>query len=301
MTRRGALGVKIVVTGAAGFLGSRLVGALLASDTARRHPVRIVAADLVPCPIDDPRVDVRVGTIADEAFDRSLVDSETAVVYHLAAVLSGQSEAEFEVGMRVNLDGTRGLLEAARAAAVRPRFVFASTIAVFGGPLPAVVPEDLMPRPQSSYGAAKAIGELLVNEYWRRGFVDGLAVRLATVAIRPGTPNSALSSFVSGMVREPLAGVESTCPVPLDTRLWISSPAAITQNLVHAADLRSDALGDERTLHLPGLSVTPAEMLAALEASRWVIEGDDGAASRLRMRPSTLRSRMRKYGIERRR
>jgi nucleoside-diphosphate-sugar epimerase len=242
--------------------------------------MRIVAADIVPCPIDDPRVDVRVGTIADEGFGRSLVDRDTAVVYHLAAVLSGQSEAEFDVGMRVNVDGTRGLLEAARELAARPRFVFASTIAVFGGPLPAVVPEDLMPRPQSSYGVAKAIGELLVNEYSRRGFVDGLAVRLATVAIRPGKPNSALSSFVSGIVREPLADLESTCPVPLDTRLWISSPASVTRNLVHAADLPSDALDDRRTLHLPGLSVTPAQMLAALEAV-----GGPAARARVRHEP----------------
>jgi nucleoside-diphosphate-sugar epimerase len=280
MARSGASGVKILVTGAAGFLGSRLVGALLADGAARQQPTRIVAADVVPCPIDDARVEARVGTIAEDTFVRSLVDRDTAAVYHLAAVLSGQSEAEFDAGMRVNIDGTRSLLEAARRAAARPRFVFASTIAVFGGPLPAVVSEDVMPRPQSSYGAAKAIGELLVHEYSRRGFVDGVAVRLATVAIRPGRPNSALSSFVSGIVREPLAGIDSACPVPLDTRLWISSPGTVTANLVHAAGVPSEAFADGRTLHLPGLSVTPADMLAALEAV-----GGPAARARVRLEP----------------
>lgn len=272
--------MNILITGAAGFLGARLVRTLLASHTARQHPTRIVAADIVACPIDDPRVDVRVGTIADDTFVASLVDGDTPVVYHLAAVLSGQSETEFDAGMRVNIDGTRSLLEAARRSAARPRFVFASTIAVFGGTLPAVVPEDLIPRPQSSYGAAKAVGELLVQEYSRRGFVDGLAVRLATVAIRPGRPNSALSSFVSGIVREPLAGIDSACPVPLDTRLWISSPGIVTANLIHAAGVPSEALANARTLHLPGLSVTPAEMLAALE-----VVGGPAARARVRHEP----------------
>jgi len=255
--------VKILVTGAAGFLGRRVIAALLGQSDA---PVtRVIAADLTRYPIADPRVDPRVGNVEDESFVRSLVERDVDVVYHLAAALSGQSEAEFEVGMRVNVDGTRRLLEACRLSARPPRVVFSSTIAALGGPLPAVVPETQMVEPESSYGAEKAICELLVSEYSRRGFVDGVSCRVPTVAIRPGKPNSALSSFVSGIVREPLAGVDAICPVPLETRVWISSPDAATRNLLHAGRVAAAALGGRRTVNLPGLSVTPREMLDSLE------------------------------------
>jgi len=253
------------MTGAGGFLGSRLIRALLAGPSGIRPVDRVVAADMAPCPVEDSRVVGRVGTITDPAFVREIVETDLDVVYHLAAVLSGQSEAEFDVGQRVNVDATRSLLEASRALRRPPRFVFTSTIAVFGGPLPAVVPEDAVLRPQSSYGTAKAIGELLVSEYSRRRFVDGVACRLATVAVRPGRPNSALSSFVSGIIREPLAGVESVCPVPLDTPIWVSSPDTVTANLVHAARVTPAALDGRRVLNLPGLSVTPRQMLDSLE------------------------------------
>jgi nucleoside-diphosphate-sugar epimerase len=187
------------------------------------------------------------------------------VVYHLAAVLSGQAESEFDLGMKVNVDGTRSLLEACRRLTNAPRFIFASTVAVFGGSLPDVVPEDMVVSPQSSYGVEKAIAELLVKEYSRKGFIDGIVCRLATVAVRPGAPNSAASSSVSGIIREPLAGIDTVCPVPLGTRLWISSPEVVTNNLVHAARLPTSALAGLRTLNLPGLCVTSAEMLASLE------------------------------------
>ena len=189
-----------------------------------------------------PRVEVRVGTIADRDFVQAIVDPDVGLVFHLAAVLSGQSEAEFDTGMRVNIEGTRNLLEACRALSRAPRFVFSSTVAVFGADLPDVVPEDSVLRPQSSYGTAKAIDELLVSEYSRRGFIDGISCRLATVTVRPGAPNSALSSFVSGIIREPLAGIDAVCPVPLDTRLWISSPDVVTANLIHAARVPAPAL-----------------------------------------------------------
>ena len=255
--------MKILVTGAAGFLGRRVIAALLGQSDA---PVtRVIAADLTRYPIADPRVDPRVGAVEDESFVRSLVERDVDVVYHLAAALSGQSEAEFEVGMRVNIDGTRRLLEACRLSARPPRVVFSSTIAALGGPLPAVVPETQMVEPESSYGAEKAICELLVSEYSRRGFVDGVSCRVPTVAIRPGKPNSALSSFVSGIVREPLAGVDAICPVPLETRVWISSPDAATRNLLHAGRVAAASLGGRRTVNLPGLSVTPREMLDSLE------------------------------------
>lgn len=269
--------MTVLVTGAAGFLGSRVVKALLAGGDNLPAVSRIVAADMARCPIDDPRVDSRVGTIADPAFVASIVERDVTIVFHLAAVLSGQSEAEFDVGMRVNVDATRNLLEACRAIGNRPRFVFSSTVAVFGGALPDVVPEESVLRPQSSYGTGKAIAELLVSEYSRRGFVDGIAVRLATVTVRPGAPNSALSSFVSGIIREPLAGVDAVCPVPLDTRIWISSPDVVTANLIHAARVPAAALDGRVAVNLPGLTVTPGEMLASLERL-------GGAAARARVR-----------------
>jgi D-erythronate 2-dehydrogenase len=254
--------VKILVTGAAGFLGRRVIASLLGPDT---RVTRVIAVDLTECPVDDPRIDVRVGAVEEHAFARSVVERDVEAVFHLAAVLSGQSEAEFDVGMRVNVDGTRRLLDACRQADRPPRVVFSSTIAALGGQLPAVVPETQLIEPESTYGTTKAICELLVSEYSRRGFVDGISCRVPTVAIRPGRPNSALSSFVSGIVREPLAGVEAVCPVPLDTRVWICSPDTATANLVHAGRVDRSALGTRRTVNLPGLSVTPAEMLDSLE------------------------------------
>jgi len=235
-----------------------------------------VAVDTAACPIDDPRVDCKTGTITDDHFTSSIVETDVDVVYHLAAVVSGQAEAEFDLGMRVNVDATRALLDACRRLRKPPRFIFTSTLAVFGGSLPAIVPDDIAVVPQSSYGSEKAIVELLVNEYSRKGFVDGIVCRLPTVAVRPGTANAAASSFVSGIIREPLAGIDTVCPVPLDTRLWITSPELATANLVHAARVQTSDL-DRRTVNLPGLSVTPEEMLDSLERVA-------GAAVRARVR-----------------
>jgi nucleoside-diphosphate-sugar epimerase len=269
--------MNVLVTGAAGFLGSRVVKSLLGGGHGLPPVSRIVAADTSPCPIVDPRVDARIGTIVDPSFTGAIVEEDIDLVFHLAAVLSGQSEAEFDVGMRVNVDGTRGLLEACRRLRRPPRFVFSSTVAVFGADLPDEVPEDHVLRPQTSYGTAKAIAELLVTEYSRRGFVDGIVLRLATITVRPGAPNSALSSFVSGIIREPLAGVDTVCPVPLDTRIWISSPDVVTGNLIHAAVVPAAALDGALAVNLPGLTVTPAQMLASLERA-------GGAAVRARVR-----------------
>jgi nucleoside-diphosphate-sugar epimerase len=272
--------MKVLITGAAGFLGRRLAEALLARPEGLRYVTRLVAVDTVACELDDSRVDFRVGTITDQDFVTSIVDSDVDVVYHLAAALSGQSEAEFDVGMRVNIDGTRSLLEACRRLTKPPRVIFTSSVAVYGGPLPAVVPEDAPVWPQSSYGTEKAVADLLVSDYSRKGFIDGIACRLPTVAIRPGKPNSAMSSFVSGIIREPLAGIDSVCPVPLDTRLWICSSDVLTANLVHAGRLDTSALGNRRAINLPGLSVTPAEMLDCLERL-----GGPEARARVRCEP----------------
>ena len=269
--------MKILVTGAAGFLGRRLAEALLAGAPRLPEVSTLVAVDLAACRFDDPRVDWKIGSITDGHFTSSIVESDVDVVYHLAAVVSGQAEAEFDLGMRVNVDATRALLEACRRLEKPPRFIFASSLAVFGGALPAIVPDDAAVVPQSSYGSEKAIAELLVQEYSRKRFVDGIMCRLPTVAVRPGPANAAASSFVSGIIREPLAGIDTVCPVPLDTRLWITSPALVTDNLVHAARVQASTLEDRRAVNLPGLSVTPEEMLDSLECVA-------GAAVRARVR-----------------
>jgi nucleoside-diphosphate-sugar epimerase len=260
--------MNIVVTGGAGFLGSRVIRALLAARGQKSGLPdfdSILSVDLAPCPVEDARVTSLTGDISDPAFARQAIGPDTVGVYHLAAVLSGQSEQDFDLSMRVNVDGTRALLETARATGASPRFIFASSLAVFGGEMPAVVPETMAAMPASSYGAQKAIGELLVNDYSRKGFVDGRVCRLPTIVVRPGKPNSAASSFASGIIREPLAGVASNCPVPLETRMWLSSPDVVVANLVHALSVDGVRLGAWRTLNLPGLCVTVAEMLASLE------------------------------------
>jgi len=256
--------MAILVTGGAGFLGARLVAALVDPASGAPRDARIVSIDLAPCPVDHPRVTSHVVSLPDPGLDE-LVTDDVRVVFHLAAVVSGQAEAEFDLGLQVNVDGTRRLLEACRHRARSPRFVFASTIAVYGGVLPPLVPDDWIVAPESSYGAGKLIAETLVVEYTRRRFVDGIVCRLPTVAIRPGRPNSAVSSFVSGIVREPLAGIDAVLPVPPDTRIWLCSPTTAVRNLVHAATVPAGALGRRPVVNLPGLSVTAAEMLDSLE------------------------------------
>jgi nucleoside-diphosphate-sugar epimerase len=181
-----------------------------------------------------------------------------------AAIVSGQAEADFDLGMKVNLDASRHLLEACRSAGHRPRVVFTSSVAVYGGELPAVVRDDTALTPRSSYGAQKAMAELLLSDYSRKGFVDGRILRLPTIVVRPGKPNKAASSFVSGIIREPLNGEEAICPVALDTRIWLLSPRMAVEALIHGGEVAPERLGDSRAVNLPGLSVTVADMIAAL-------------------------------------
>ena len=193
-----------------------------------------------------------------------VIDRETTTVFHLAAIVSGMAEADFDLGMRINVDGTRLLLEVCRAAGTRPRVVFTSSVAVFGGRLPDVVLDTTAVNPQTSYGVQKAIGELLVGDYSRRGFIDGRALRLPTISVRPGRPNAAASSFASGVVREPLNGEDAVCPVGPDARMWLLSPSRVVESLMLAHDLPSERFGVTRVLNLPGISVTAGEMVAAL-------------------------------------
>ena len=209
-----------------------------------------------------------------------MISPGTDAVFHLAAIVSGQAEADTDLGYRVNLDGTRAVLDACRALGTCPRVVFASSLAVYGGALPPAVGDDTALTPQTSYGTQKAIGELLVNDYSRKGFVDGRAVRLPTVVVRPGRPNRAASTFASSMIREPLAGREAVCPVSPDTVMALASPRRIVAGLLHAHDLPGDAFGASRSLQLPGFSVAVGEMAAAVRRA-----GGEAAYARIRWQP----------------
>jgi len=214
------------------------------------------------------RVDALVADVADVGVVADLVSSRPEVVFHLAAVLSGEAEADFEKGYRVNLDGTRFLLDAVRrvGSGYRPRVVFASSIAVFGAPFPEAIGDDFHATPLTSYGTQKAIGELLLSDYSRRGFLDGVGVRLPTICVRPGGPNQAASGFFSGIIREPLNDEDAVLPVPEDVRHWFASPRAAVDFLVHAAAIESAAVGDRRCLTMPGVSETVAGQIAALQS-----------------------------------
>jgi nucleoside-diphosphate-sugar epimerase len=264
--------MKVVITGGAGFLGQRLARRLLAqgclADSEGRECAiqEITLVDVVPANnFGDSRVKTIAGDIADAQLLREVIRPDTASVFHLAAVVSGQAEADFDLGMRINLDATRALLDTCRAAGKQPKLVFTSSVAVYGGALPDVVQNDTALNPRSSYGMQKAIGELLVNDYSRRGFVDGRVLRLPTISVRPGKPNKAASSFASGIIREPLNGEEAVCPVPRSTRLWLLSPRKAIDSLVKGHEVPAAALGDSRIVNLPGISVSVEDMVQALE------------------------------------
>ncbi len=263
--------MRIVITGGAGFLGTRLARALLArgSLTDARGSVRpireLVLLDLAPAAdLGDARVSSIAGDLADPAVIERAVTADTDTVFHLAAVVSGQAEAEFDVGMRVNLDATRALLERCRRLAAPPKFVFTSSLAVFGGPLPDPVPDDAPLTPQASYGTQKAIGEYLVYDMTRKGMIDGRSLRLPTITVRPGKPNKAASSFASGIIREPLAGVDAPCPVAPTTKMWVQSPRTVIANLIVGHEAPASAFRHTRSVNVPGISIAVGDMVAAL-------------------------------------
>jgi nucleoside-diphosphate-sugar epimerase len=192
------------------------------------------------------------------------IDTKTEAIFHLAAIVSGQAEADFDLGMRINLDASRLLLEVCRALGHAPRVLFTSSVAVYGGALPDVVQDDTALNPQSSYGTQKAIAELLLSDYSRRGFVDGRVLRLPTISVRPGKPNAAASSFASGIIREPLNGERAICPVDGETRLWLLSPKSAIEALIAGLEIDREKLGNRPVVNLPGLSVSVNEMIEAL-------------------------------------
>ncbi|WP_323937144.1 D-erythronate dehydrogenase [Aeromonas hydrophila] len=251
--------MQIIITGGGGFLGQKLARALLHSSLPFSE---LLLVDIqAPPALADSRVRCLQADLTAPGVAESLISERTTVVYHLAAIVSSHAEQDFDLGWQVNLDTTRSLLEACRHARPGIRFVFTSSLAVYGGPLPELVNDGTALTPTSSYGTQKAMGELLVNDYSRKGYVDGLALRLPTICVRPGKPNRAASSFVSSIIREPLQGEVTVCPVSPELRLWLSSPATVVANFLLAATLPK---GDGRSINLPGISVTVGEMLTAL-------------------------------------
>jgi D-erythronate 2-dehydrogenase len=270
--------MHILITGGSGFLGARLARTLLAKNSlnlAGESATAITNITLTDqaAPPDDLKTDPRVlfvgGDLNELLNKKQLLTADTSLVFHLAAAVSGECEADFDLGMRSNFEATRALLEACRNLKAKPVFVFASSLAVFGNPpgfsLPALIADDTLPTPQSSYGIQKFIGEQLVADFARKGFITGRNVRLMTVSVRPGKPNGAASSFLSGMIREPLAGVKAPCPVPADTPIALSSPAKTIEGLILAAETSSLQWGPLTAVNFPALSTTPKEMAQALE------------------------------------
>lgn len=267
------MSARVVITGGAGFLGSLLARRLLASPISLGGAEAAEVGELVLVDLAAPPADLasagRVRPVVGE-LDTVLAEvGEVDAVFHLAGVVSGAAEADFDLGMRTNVDGTRAVLEYARRHRVPPVLVFSSSLAVFGadpalGPI-GLVDDDTLPRPQTSYGIQKFIGEQLVADYTRKGFVRGRSVRLMTVSVRPGKPNAAASGFLSGIIREPVAGQRAVCPVPPDTPVALSSPRATLAGIVCAAEVDDRTWGSTTAMNLPGLATTPREMAAALD------------------------------------
>jgi D-erythronate 2-dehydrogenase len=261
--------MKVLVTGAAGMLGRKFCQELAAKgEIAGRKVESLTMVDIVDSPpIVDSPFPVRSAAcdLGSPGIAEQLLADHPDLVLHTAAVVSGEAETDFDKGYRINVDGTRYLFEAIRKANHQPRVVFTSSIAVFGAPFPEVINEEFFSTPLTSYGTQKAIGELLLSDYTRKGFFDGIGIRLPTICVRPGKPNRAASGFFSGIIREPLNGQEAILPVPDTVRHWFASPRAAVRFFFRAAEIDGASVGDRRNLSMPGLSATIGEMIASLE------------------------------------
>ena len=265
--------MNVIITGGTGFIGRRLTQRLLdlgeligPSGQAEKIQTLTIADINPPQPglADDPRLNIKLGDFSSAESVKDLITADTAVVFHLAAVVSGAAEQDFDLGMRVNLFGSYHLLEALRQLDHCPKLIFPSSVAVYGGILPDVIEDDTYLTPQTSYGAQKASIELLINDYSRKGFIDGRTIRLPTIVVRPGKPNKAASSFASSIIREPLQGQPAICPVSTETKMWILSPQQVIRNILHAAELPAAAWHPYRSVALPGITVSVSEMIKAL-------------------------------------
>ncbi len=259
--------MNVLIIGGGGFIGRKVAASLAARETLRGQKIdRLTLADIAaPEPIDAPfAVETVACDITDPAqVDRMIADG-TDVVFHFAAVVSAHAEADFDIGMNVNLHGTVNVLERCRALETCPVVVFTSSLAVFGGEVPDPITDHTIPNPQTSYGTQKAIGELLINDYSRKGFIDGRGFRLPTISVRPGKPNRAASSFMSSIIREPLNGEEAICPVEPEQEHFFLSPRRCVENLIKGAELDAADLGMQRCMTMPGQRLSIGQLVDAL-------------------------------------
>lgn len=265
--------MRVMITGAAGFIGKKLTAKLLErgklrlSEGEESRIDSLVLFDVIASDefSGDSRVSSHTGDIADPRVVERAIGDGVDLIFHLAAIVSGNAEEDFDLGYHVNLDGTRTLLEACRKLAKPPMIVYASSTACYGADLPDVIPDNWILTPQSSYGVQKAVGELLLQDYRRKGFVDGRGMRLPTIVVRPGKPNKAASTFASSIVREPLSGRRTVCPVKPETRMYVLSPRRVIEAFLHAAELPRDAFGEVPTMTLPGIEISIGGLVEALE------------------------------------
>jgi len=264
--------MKILIMGGAGMIGQKLLNLILKKEEINNEKIsEITLFDIIDAPYPQDTnilINSTSGDISDEKVSKNLVSSRPDIIFHLAAIVSGQAEQEFDLGWNINAKGSWGLFEAIRQQGENycPRLVFTSSIAVFGAPFPEKIPDDFFTTPLTSYGAQKAISELLLADYSRKNMVDGVSIRLPTICVRPGKPNLAASGFFSGIIREPLNGQEAILPVNTDVRHWHATPRAAAGFLIHAAEIDSSKLNDRITLNMPGLSVTVQEQIDALQS-----------------------------------
>ncbi len=285
--------MKIAVIGAAGMLGAGLIKRLAVLGALGGTEISALARhDAVlsgPPPASSFPIETHITHLSAPGAAQAVIESRPDLVFHLAAIVSGEAEADFDKGYRVNMDGTRLLFDAVRMAGGNycPRLIFTSSIAVFGSPFPKAIDDEFLSAPLTSYGTQKAICELLISDYSRRGFIDGMALRMPTVCVRPGAPNKAASGFFSNIIREPLAGKEAVLPVEDSVRHWFASPRAAVGFLIQAAELPGGALGDRRALTLPGLSCTVADQIEALRRA-----AGDKAVKLIRREPDAAIARI---------